>query len=51
MKLLHDVIFLAGVAIQGYGLWLYWDALAYMVVGTELMVLGLYAARPTVQSS
>lgn len=51
MKLVHDAFFLVGVALQGYGLWLYWPPLAYMVVGTELMVLGFYAARPTVQSS
>lgn len=51
MKLLRDLIFVAGFGLQGYGIWLYSDALAFAVVGTELMVLGLYAARSTVRTS
>lgn len=39
-----DVIAMAGLASLGYGLWLMWPALAYVVVGTILLLLGILGA-------
>lgn len=46
MKYLPDVLTVAGVALLGYGLWLYYEPLSYAVVGSLLIIGGVLMGRP-----
>lgn len=46
MKYLPDVLTIAGVSLLGYGLWLYYEPLSYVVVGSLLLIGGVLMGRP-----
>lgn len=46
MKYLPDVLTVAGVSLLGYGLWLYYEPLSYVVTGSLLIIGGVLMGRP-----
>lgn len=46
MKYLPDLLTVAGLSLLGYGLWLYYEPLAYVVIGCLLIAGGLMMGRP-----
>jgi len=45
MKILPDLLTIAGLAMLGYGLWLYSEPLSYSVVGALLLTGGLMLGK------
>jgi len=42
---LNDIFILGGLALAGYGLWLYKPWISFTVIGFALFILGVYAYR------
>ncbi|WP_430229900.1 hypothetical protein [Nitrosomonas communis] len=45
MKILADIILIAGLCMLGYGLWLYSEPLSFSVMGALLTIGGVLIGR------
>lgn len=45
-SLLSDFLLITGLALLGYGLWLYSEPLSYTVIGSLLIIGGILSGRP-----